>query len=156
MRSRRSVIHGKTEKGSAVKQGSSRPRFARRVVNAMMAVVLALGLMPMPAYAGPGDGASGRSDGAGQSSSLIAGGVEGFAPSEGADAVSQDGAASLEASAPDLSVEAQSIYDDDEAVDPYYFKDMQTGEQVKLSPAEAAAHIAAKVAEMNAGSVIKE
>ena len=35
-------------------------------------------------------------------------------------------------------------------------KDMQTGEQVKLSPAEAAAHIAAKVAEMNAGSVIKE
>ena len=35
-------------------------------------------------------------------------------------------------------------------------KDMQTGEQVKLSPAEAAAHIAAKVAEMNSGAVIKE
>ena len=35
-------------------------------------------------------------------------------------------------------------------------KDMQTGEQVKLSPDEAAAHIAAKVAERNAGSVIKE
>ena len=35
-------------------------------------------------------------------------------------------------------------------------KDMQTGEQVKLSPDEAAAHIAAKVAERNAGSVIRE
>ena len=35
-------------------------------------------------------------------------------------------------------------------------KDMKTGEQVKLSPADAAAYIAAKVAEMNAGSVIKE
>ena len=35
-------------------------------------------------------------------------------------------------------------------------KDMQTGEQVKLSPAEAAKHIAAKVAEMNSGAVIKE
>ena len=35
-------------------------------------------------------------------------------------------------------------------------KDMKTGEQVKLSPADAAAHIAAKVAEMSAGSVIKE
>ena len=35
-------------------------------------------------------------------------------------------------------------------------KDMQTGEQVKLSPDEAASHIAAKVAERNAGSVIKE
>jgi len=35
-------------------------------------------------------------------------------------------------------------------------KDMRTGEQVKLSPADAAKHIAAKVAEMNAGSVIKE
>ena len=35
-------------------------------------------------------------------------------------------------------------------------KDMQTGEQVKLSPAEAAAHIAAKVAAMNSGAVIKE
>ena len=35
-------------------------------------------------------------------------------------------------------------------------KNMQTGEQVKLSPAEAAKHIAAKVAEMNSGAVIKE
>ncbi len=35
-------------------------------------------------------------------------------------------------------------------------KDMRTGEQVKLSPSEAAAHIAAKVAAMNSGSVIKE
>ena len=35
-------------------------------------------------------------------------------------------------------------------------KDMQTGEQVKLSPDEAAAHIAAKVAERNAGCVIRE
>ena len=35
-------------------------------------------------------------------------------------------------------------------------KDMQTGEQVKLAPDEAAAHIAAKVAERNAGCVIRE
>ena len=35
-------------------------------------------------------------------------------------------------------------------------KDMQTGEQVKLSPATAASHIAAKVAERNSGAVIKE
>jgi histidyl-tRNA synthetase len=35
-------------------------------------------------------------------------------------------------------------------------KDMRTGEQVKLSPSEAAAHIAAKVKALNAGSVIKE
>ena len=35
-------------------------------------------------------------------------------------------------------------------------KDMKTGEQVKLSPSEAAAHIAAKVKALNAGSVIKE
>ena len=35
-------------------------------------------------------------------------------------------------------------------------KDMRTGEQVKLSPADAAKHIAAKVAEMNSGAVIKE
>jgi len=35
-------------------------------------------------------------------------------------------------------------------------KDMQTGEQVKLSPAAAASHIAAKVAERNSGAVIKE
>ena len=35
-------------------------------------------------------------------------------------------------------------------------KDMQTGEQVKLSPDEAARQIAAKVAERNAGSVIRE
>ncbi len=35
-------------------------------------------------------------------------------------------------------------------------KDMKSGEQVKLSSADAAAHIAAKVAKMNSGSVIKE
>ena len=35
-------------------------------------------------------------------------------------------------------------------------KDMRSGEQVKLSPDEAARHIAARIAEMNAGSVIKE
>ena len=35
-------------------------------------------------------------------------------------------------------------------------KDMQTGEQVKLSPDEAAALISAKVAERNAGCVIRE
>ena len=35
-------------------------------------------------------------------------------------------------------------------------KDMQTGEQVKLSPDEAAAMISARVAERNAGSVIRE
>ena len=35
-------------------------------------------------------------------------------------------------------------------------KDMQTGEQVKLSPDEAAKLISARVAEKNAGSVIRE
>ena len=35
-------------------------------------------------------------------------------------------------------------------------KDMRSGEQVKLTPDEAARHIAARVAEMNASSVIKE
>jgi histidyl-tRNA synthetase len=35
-------------------------------------------------------------------------------------------------------------------------KDMRSGEQIKLSPAEAAGHIAGKIAERNAGSVIKE
>ena len=35
-------------------------------------------------------------------------------------------------------------------------KDMQTGEQVKLSPDEAAKRISARVAEKNAGSVIRE
>ena len=35
-------------------------------------------------------------------------------------------------------------------------KDMKTGEQVKLSPAEAAAYIVQKVAAMNSGAVIKE
>ena len=35
-------------------------------------------------------------------------------------------------------------------------KDMRSGEQVKLSPDEAARHIAARIAEMNAGAVIKE
>ena len=35
-------------------------------------------------------------------------------------------------------------------------KDMQTGEQVKLSPDEAARLISARVAEKNAGSVIRE
>ena len=35
-------------------------------------------------------------------------------------------------------------------------KDMKTGEQVKLTPADAAAHIAERVAAMNSGSVIKE
>ena len=35
-------------------------------------------------------------------------------------------------------------------------KDMQTGEQVKLSPEEAGKHIAQRIAEMNAGSVIRE
>ena len=35
-------------------------------------------------------------------------------------------------------------------------KNMATGEQVKLSPADAAKHIAAEVAAMNSGSVIKE
>ena len=35
-------------------------------------------------------------------------------------------------------------------------KDMKTGEQVKLSPADAAAYIVQKVAAMNSGAVIKE
>ena len=35
-------------------------------------------------------------------------------------------------------------------------KDMATGEQVKLSPDEAAAYIARRVAAKNAGAVIKE
>ena len=35
-------------------------------------------------------------------------------------------------------------------------KDMQTGEQVKLSPSEAAKHISEKIAALNAGAVIKE
>ena len=35
-------------------------------------------------------------------------------------------------------------------------KDMRSGEQVKLSPAEAAGYIAGKIAERNAGAVIKE
>jgi histidyl-tRNA synthetase len=35
-------------------------------------------------------------------------------------------------------------------------KDMRSGEQVKLSPDEAARHIEARIAEMNAGAVIKE
>ena len=35
-------------------------------------------------------------------------------------------------------------------------KDMRSGEQVKLTPDEAARHIAARIAEMNANSVIKE
>ena len=35
-------------------------------------------------------------------------------------------------------------------------KNMQTGEQVKLSPAAAAEHIAAVIKERNSGAVIKE
>ena len=35
-------------------------------------------------------------------------------------------------------------------------KDMRTGEQVKLSPSEAAKHISEKIAALNAGAVIKE
>ena len=35
-------------------------------------------------------------------------------------------------------------------------KNMQTGEQVKLSPADAAEHIAAVIKERNSGAVIKE
>ena len=35
-------------------------------------------------------------------------------------------------------------------------KDMQTGEQVRLAPDEAADYIAEKIAALNAGSVIKE
>ena len=35
-------------------------------------------------------------------------------------------------------------------------KDMRSGEQVKLSPDEAAAYMAKRIAELNSGSVIKE
>ena len=35
-------------------------------------------------------------------------------------------------------------------------KNMQTGEQVKLSPAAAAEHIAAVIKEINSGAIIKE
>ena len=48
------------------------------------------------------------------------------------------------------------IGEDEEAAGLVSVKDMQTGEQLKLSPEAAAAHIAAGIAVKNSGSVIKE
>jgi len=48
------------------------------------------------------------------------------------------------------------IGEDEEAAGLVSVKDMVSGEQLKLSPADAAAHIAAGIAAKNSGSVIKE
>ena len=48
------------------------------------------------------------------------------------------------------------IGEDEEAAGVVSVKDMASGEQLKLSPSDAAAHIAAGIAAKNSGSVIKE
>ena len=48
------------------------------------------------------------------------------------------------------------IGEDEQAAGLVSVKDMASGEQLKLSPADAAAHIAAGIAAKNSGSVIKE